>query len=99
MADEPTGALDTETSVQVMDILKEIAKDIEGTPDGGEYIHIYTHDGAPVCRLLLDHAVYGIHVNEEEGVIWATDVNTEEQIVKYRLPEMQKLQHLYFIKK
>ncbi len=27
MADEPTGALDTETSVQVMEILKEIAKD------------------------------------------------------------------------
>ena len=27
LADEPTGALDTETSVQVMDILREIAKD------------------------------------------------------------------------
>ena len=27
LADEPTGALDTETSMQVMDILKEIAKD------------------------------------------------------------------------
>ena len=27
LADEPTGALDTKTSVQVMDILKEIAKD------------------------------------------------------------------------
>ncbi|MGI5935697.1 MAG: ATP-binding cassette domain-containing protein [Oscillospiraceae bacterium] len=27
LADEPTGALDTETSVQVLDILKEIAKD------------------------------------------------------------------------
>ncbi len=27
MADEPTGALDTETSIQVMDILKEIASD------------------------------------------------------------------------
>ena len=27
LADEPTGALDTETSVQVMDILKNIAKD------------------------------------------------------------------------
>ena len=27
LADEPTGALDTETSVQVMDLLKEIAKD------------------------------------------------------------------------
>ena len=27
LADEPTGALDTETSVQVMDILKDVAKD------------------------------------------------------------------------
>ena len=27
LADEPTGALDSETSVQVMDILKEVAKD------------------------------------------------------------------------
>ena len=27
LADEPTGALDTETSVQVMDILKELSKD------------------------------------------------------------------------
>ncbi len=27
LADEPTGALDSETSVQIMDILKEIAKD------------------------------------------------------------------------
>ena len=27
LADEPTGALDTETSVQIMELLKEIAKD------------------------------------------------------------------------
>ena len=27
LADEPTGALDSETSLQVMDLLKEIAKD------------------------------------------------------------------------
>ena len=27
LADEPTGALDTETSIQVMDILREISKD------------------------------------------------------------------------
>ena len=27
LADEPTGALDTETSIQVMDILKEISRD------------------------------------------------------------------------
>ena len=27
LADEPTGALDTTTSVQIMDLIKEIAKD------------------------------------------------------------------------
>ena len=65
---------------------KEIAEDIEGTPDGGEYIHVYAHDGTPMCRLVLDHAIYGIDVDEENGIIWATDVNTEEQILIYSLP-------------
>lgn len=69
---------------------KDIANDPQGTPDGGEYIHVYTHEGVPVCRLMLDHAVYGIDVDEKNGVIWATDVNTEEQIVKYQLPDMFK---------
>ena len=27
LADEPTGALDTETSIQIMELLKEISKD------------------------------------------------------------------------
>ena len=29
LADEPTGALDTETSIQIMDLIKEIAQDSE----------------------------------------------------------------------
>ena len=69
---------------------KEIAQDPEGTPDGGEYIHVYTHEGVPVCRMTLDHAIYGIDVDEEAGIVWATDVNTEEQIVKYRLPNIKQ---------
>lgn len=69
---------------------KEIARDPAGTPDGGEYIHVYSHDGEPICRMTLDHAIYGFDVDEETGVIWATDVNTEEQIVKYYLPESLK---------
>ena len=70
---------------------KEIASNPDGTPDGGRYIHVYEHDGTPVCRLVLDHAIYGIDVDEEDGIIWATDVNTEEQIVNYHLPEGLKL--------
>lgn len=65
---------------------KEISNNPTGTPDGGEYIHVYAHDGTPIYRLVLDHAIYGIDVDEENGIIWATDVNTEEQIVKYQLP-------------
>ena len=46
LADEPTGALDTETSVQVMEILKEIAKDrlvvmVTHNPELAESIHLF----------------------------------------------------------
>ena len=62
LADEPTGALDTETSVQVMDILKEIAKDrlvimVTHNPELAERYStriinmldgIITHDSSPL---------------------------------------------------
>lgn len=65
---------------------KDIMKDPYGTLDGGKYIHVYDYDGTPVCRLILDHEIYGIDVDEEKGILWATDVNTEEQILFYKLP-------------
>lgn len=53
LADEPTGALDSETSIQVMDLLKEVAKDrlvvmVTHNPDlADEYANriIKLHDG------------------------------------------------------
>ena len=62
LADEPTGALDTETSVQVMDILKEISKDhlvimVTHNPDLAEHYStriirmldgVITDDSSPV---------------------------------------------------
>ena len=67
---------------------KDIIKDPQGTPDGGEYIHIYDFKGNPICRLILDHSIYGIDVDEENGIIWATDVNSEEQIIRYNMPSV-----------
>lgn len=66
---------------------EEIAADPTGTEDGGRVIRVFDLEGNPIRCYHLDHAIYGIHVNEEEGIIWATDVNTEEQIVKYRIPQ------------
>ena len=67
---------------------KDIIKDPQGTPDGGEYIHVYDFNGNPICRLILDHSIYGIDVDEENGIIWATDVNSEEQIIRYNIPSV-----------
>lgn len=70
LADEPTGALDTETSVQVMDILKEISKDrlvvmVTHNPDlANEYSTrivkmldgVITDDSMPVTEAELQEA-------------------------------------------
>lgn len=67
---------------------EEVAADPIGTEDGGRFLRVFDLEGNLVRCYHLDHAIYGIHVNEKEGIIWATDVNTEEQIVKYHLPEL-----------
>ena len=42
LADEPTGALDSETSIQVMDLLKEVAKD--------RLVVMVTHNPERICN-------------------------------------------------
>lgn len=63
-------------------------KDDQQFEDGGRFLHVFDLKGNPVCRYVLDHAIYGIHVDEERRVIWATDVNTDGQIIKFHLPEL-----------
>ena len=55
-ADEPTGALDSETGIQIMNILKELNKE-------GKTIIMVTHDGD-----LVDYATRVIKI--KDGVIW-----------------------------
>lgn len=67
---------------------KEIEKNMrEGkkNEDGGRYIYVFDLEGNPVIRYTLDRAIYGIHVNEETGTIIATDVNSDEPIVSYKI--------------
>lgn len=53
--------------------------------DGGQYVYVFTLTGMPVRKYVLDCFVYGICVDEGNGVIWATDVNRDEPVVRFRL--------------
>ena len=55
LADEPTGALDTETSVQIMELLKSISKDKLTAYTNGSYAHYRCAD---FCTYLFCHQIH-----------------------------------------
>lgn len=54
-------------------------------PDGGQYIYVFGLKGEPLRKYVLDHYIHGISVNEQKGVIIATDVNKDEPILEYSI--------------
>lgn len=62
---------------------KEIARQNGNLPDGGKYIYMFSLKGEPLCRYVLDHYVYGIWIDEATKTIIATDVNSDNPIVKF----------------
>lgn len=54
-------------------------------PDGGKYIYVFSLDGKPLRKYVLDHYVYGISVDETQGIILATDVNQDEPIIEFSM--------------
>lgn len=64
---------------------EEIAANPTGTEDGGRQLRLFNLRGLPVRCYYLDHAVYGVHVDEANRTIWTTDVNSEKQIVRYKV--------------
>ena len=63
-------------------IIKELGKKTE---DGGYYIYVFDLAGNLVRKYILDHAIYGIYVNEDTGTILATDVNNDEPILQFKI--------------
>lgn len=57
----------------------------EQPEDGGRFIYVFDLNGTPVCKYILDRAIYGIDVNEQTGIITATDVNNDESIAQFRM--------------
>lgn len=44
-----------------------------------------TSKGNPVRKYVLDHAIYGIDVDEDTGTILATDVNSNDPILSFKI--------------
>ena len=69
---------------------QEIARNAQkGTKlDGGQYIYVFSLNGEPLKKYVLDHYVYGISVDEQRGVIYVTDVNRDEPILEYSIKDV-----------
>ena len=84
LADEPTGALDTETSVQVMDILKEISKN--------KLVIMVTHNPDLANKYstriinMLDGEITG-----DSNPLTDEDIKEQKQLAKVRLEEESKM--------
>lgn len=57
----------------------------EEIEDGGRYIYVFDIKGNPVRKYVLDHAIYGINVDEDTGTILATDVNSNDPILSFKI--------------
>ena len=67
---------------------KDIARDARNGinhPDGGQFIYMFSLTGKPLKKYVLDHYICGISVDEQSGVIYATDVNEDEPILEYSI--------------
>lgn len=57
----------------------------ERPEDGGRFIYVFDLEGNPVCKYTLDHPVYGIDINEETNTIVATEVESDDPIIEFKI--------------
>ena len=66
---------------------KDIIKLADAYKQGGRIFRIFTHEGDVVKTSVLDRPITGIYVDEAAGLLFGTDVNADEQIVKFSLEQ------------
>lgn len=57
----------------------------EEPEDGGRFIYVFDLEGNPVQKYTLDHAIYGIDINEETRTIVATEVKSDDPIITFQI--------------
>ncbi|EKU90349.1 hypothetical protein HMPREF9447_01767 [Bacteroides oleiciplenus YIT 12058] len=66
------------------DIMQKAQQGIN-LPNGGQNIYVFSLEGKPLRKYALDHYIHGISVDEQKGIMIATDVNKDEPIIEYKL--------------
>lgn len=57
---------------------------------GGTALHVFDRTtGQPLYSYMLDRRISCIHIDFKRYILWATDVNKDEQLVRFELPEIQ----------
>ena len=84
LADEPTGALDSATSVQIMDILKEISKD--------KLVIMVTHNPelAEQYATRIVRLNDGVVVSDSDPFVYTYEESVEEKSVKEKKKDLKK---------
>lgn len=53
--------------------------------DGSRFIYVFDLEGNPIQKYILDHAIYGIDINEDTGTIVATEVESDDPIIEFKI--------------
>lgn len=64
---------------------KEIAQSAGMGKQGGTSLRVFSREGTLLRRYVFDRPLSGIYVDEARHLLWATDVNTDNGLFRYRL--------------
>lgn len=64
---------------------KEIAQSAGMGKQGGTSLRVFSREGNLLRRYVFDRPLSGIYVDEARHLLWATDVNTDNGLFRYRL--------------
>lgn len=64
---------------------KDIQKDPLNTKEGGKIVQVFSLEGKPLKQYILDRHITGFSIDEENNKMIALDVNSDNQIVEYKL--------------
>jgi hypothetical protein len=54
---------------------------------GGKTIYVFDYEGKPVKKITLDRRISCLYIDDEERVMYALDLNSDEPLYRARLRE------------